>query len=167
MVASQEEAGSTMLFLAGGMPCSSALTWWSRFASAPPPPSRTVAVAPPPSRCWATPTCHHASIWPFGRRWPEAPEGLERGYFVRPTVLSAVRPMVVAGKEIFGPVLVILAHDGDDDAVRIANDSIYGLDGGVVGCSEAVRLLSYRTQGWCAGRWSGDRGRSVSRPGWR
>ncbi len=108
----------------------------------------------------------HASIWPFGRRWPEAPEGLERGYFVRPTVLSDVRPMVVAGDEIFGPVLVVLAHDGDDDAVRIANDSICGLDGGVVDFrSGAAPFIPH--SGWCAGRWSGDRGRSVSRPGWR
>lgn len=44
---------------------------------------------------------------------PETPEGLERGFFVRPTVFSHVMPdMVIAREEIFGPVLVILAHDG-------------------------------------------------------
>jgi aldehyde dehydrogenase (NAD+) len=60
------------------------------------------------------------------------PEGLERGYFVRPTVFSEVTPeMTIAREEIFGPVLAIQPYDGEDDAVRIANDSIYGLAGGV------------------------------------
>jgi acyl-CoA reductase-like NAD-dependent aldehyde dehydrogenase len=62
----------------------------------------------------------------------EAPEGLERGYFVRPTVFSEVTPeMTIAQEEIFGPVLVIQPYDDEDDAVRIANDSEYGLAGGV------------------------------------
>jgi aldehyde dehydrogenase (NAD+) len=62
----------------------------------------------------------------------EPPEGLERGYFVRPTVFSEVTPeMTIAQEEIFGPVLAIMPYDDDDDAVRIANDSIYGLAGGV------------------------------------
>jgi aldehyde dehydrogenase (NAD+) len=62
----------------------------------------------------------------------EPPEGIERGYFVRPTVFSDVRSeMTIAQEEIFGPVLSIIPHDGEDDAVRIANDSIYGLAGGV------------------------------------
>jgi acyl-CoA reductase-like NAD-dependent aldehyde dehydrogenase len=61
-----------------------------------------------------------------------APEGLERGYFVRPTVFSEVTPeMTIAREEIFGPVLVIQPYEGEDDAVRIANDSDYGLAGGV------------------------------------
>jgi len=61
-----------------------------------------------------------------------APEGLDRGYFVRPTVFSEVTPeMTIAREEIFGPVLAIQPHDGEDDAVRIANDSAYGLAGGV------------------------------------
>ena len=60
------------------------------------------------------------------------PEGLERGYFVRPTVFSEVTPeMTIAQEEIFGPVLAIQPHDGEDDAVRIANDTVYGLAGGV------------------------------------
>jgi acyl-CoA reductase-like NAD-dependent aldehyde dehydrogenase len=60
------------------------------------------------------------------------PEGLERGYFVRPTVFSEVTPeMTIAQEEIFGPVLAIQPYDGEDDAVRIANDSVYGLAGGV------------------------------------
>jgi aldehyde dehydrogenase (NAD+) len=62
----------------------------------------------------------------------EAPEGLERGYFVRPTVFSEVTPeMTISREEIFGPVLSIQPYDGEDDAVRIANDSDYGLAGGV------------------------------------
>jgi aldehyde dehydrogenase (NAD+) len=61
-----------------------------------------------------------------------APDGLERGYFVRPTVFSEVTPeMTIAQEEIFGPVLSIQPYDGEDDAVRIANDSVYGLAGGV------------------------------------
>ncbi|MDX6740983.1 aldehyde dehydrogenase [Actinocorallia sp. A-T 12471] len=65
------------------------------------------------------------------------PAHLERGYFVEPTVLTGVTPdATVAQEEIFGPVLAVLAHDGDDDAVRIANDSAYGLSGMVVSASE-------------------------------
>jgi len=61
-----------------------------------------------------------------------APEGLERGYFVRPTVFSDVTPeMTIAQEEIFGPVLAIQPYDGEDEAVRIANDTVYGLAGGV------------------------------------
>ncbi len=63
---------------------------------------------------------------------PEAPDGLERGFYVRPTVFSDVDPqMVIAREEIFGPVLVVIPADGDDHAVEIANDSDYGLSGGV------------------------------------
>ncbi|MEM8929641.1 MAG: aldehyde dehydrogenase family protein [Acidobacteriota bacterium] len=62
----------------------------------------------------------------------EPPEGLDRGYFVRPTVFADVTPeMTIAKEEIFGPVLSILSHDGDDHAVRLANDSPYGLAGAV------------------------------------
>ena len=62
----------------------------------------------------------------------KAPEGLERGYFVRPTVFSEVTPrMTIAQEEIFGPVLVIQPYEDEDDAVRIANDTVYGLAGGV------------------------------------
>jgi acyl-CoA reductase-like NAD-dependent aldehyde dehydrogenase len=62
----------------------------------------------------------------------EPPEGLEAGYFVRPTVLSDVaNHFEVAQEEIFGPVLVLVPYDGEDEAVRLANDSRYGLAGGV------------------------------------
>ncbi|TML62680.1 MAG: aldehyde dehydrogenase family protein [Actinobacteria bacterium] len=62
----------------------------------------------------------------------DLPEGLDKGYFVRPTVFSDVRPdMTIAQEEIFGPVLSIIPYDDEDDAVRIANDTVYGLSGGV------------------------------------
>lgn len=62
----------------------------------------------------------------------EMPEGLTKGYFVRPTVFADVRnDMTIAQEEIFGPVLSIIPYEDEDDAVRIANDTIYGLAGGV------------------------------------
>lgn len=63
---------------------------------------------------------------------PEVPEGLEGGYYVRPTLFADVdNGMRIAQEEIFGPVLVVIPYDDEDDAVRIANDSPYGLGGGV------------------------------------
>jgi acyl-CoA reductase-like NAD-dependent aldehyde dehydrogenase len=60
------------------------------------------------------------------------PEGLDTGFFVRPTVFSEVTPeMTIAQEEIFGPVLCIQPYEDDEDAVRIANDTVYGLAGGV------------------------------------
>jgi acyl-CoA reductase-like NAD-dependent aldehyde dehydrogenase len=62
----------------------------------------------------------------------EPPEGLDSGYFVRPTIFSDVgSEMTIAQEEIFGPVLAILPYDDEEDAVRIANDTMYGLAGGV------------------------------------
>jgi aldehyde dehydrogenase (NAD+) len=56
----------------------------------------------------------------------------ERGYWIEPTVVAGLDNKArTAREEIFGPVLVVIAHDGDDDAVRIANDSPYGLSGAV------------------------------------
>ncbi len=58
----------------------------------------------------------------------ERPDGVSKGYFVRPTVFSDVRnAMTIAREEIFGPVLCILPYEDEEDAVRIANDSPYGL----------------------------------------
>jgi acyl-CoA reductase-like NAD-dependent aldehyde dehydrogenase len=60
------------------------------------------------------------------------PEGLEQGYYVQPTVFSDVRrDMTIAQEEIFGPVLSIIPYDSEQEAVDIANDSNYGLAGGV------------------------------------
>ncbi|MGO9910284.1 MAG: aldehyde dehydrogenase family protein [Acidimicrobiales bacterium] len=62
----------------------------------------------------------------------EAPEGLEQGFFVKPTVFSDVtREMTIAQEEIFGPVLAIMPFDTEEEAIEIANDSAYGLAGGV------------------------------------
>ena len=61
------------------------------------------------------------------------PQHLQKGYFVEPTLFTDVdNSMTIAQEEIFGPVLVVIPFDDDDDAVRIANDSVYGLAGGVV-----------------------------------
>jgi aldehyde dehydrogenase (NAD+) len=60
------------------------------------------------------------------------PEGLERGYYVQPTIFSDVRnDMTIAQEEIFGPVLSIIPYDTEEEAIAIANDSTYGLAGGV------------------------------------
>ncbi|OBH21086.1 aldehyde dehydrogenase [Mycolicibacter terrae] len=60
------------------------------------------------------------------------PEGLDGGFFVQPTVFADVdNSMTIAQEEIFGPVLSIIAYDTEDDAVKIANDSVYGLAGSV------------------------------------
>ncbi|GAA4950548.1 aldehyde dehydrogenase family protein [Streptomonospora halophila] len=62
----------------------------------------------------------------------QAPEGRDRGFFVRPTVFADVDSgMRIAQEEIFGPVLALIAYDTEDDAVRIANDTDYGLSGAV------------------------------------
>lgn len=61
---------------------------------------------------------------------PGRPDGLDKGWFVKPTVFSNVRnDMTIGREEIFGPVLSIIPYDGEDDAIRIANDSPYGLSG--------------------------------------
>ena len=63
---------------------------------------------------------------------PGRPEGLASGYFVKPTVFSDVRSdMTIAQEEIFGPVLAILPYDTEEEAVAIANDTVYGLAGAV------------------------------------
>jgi aldehyde dehydrogenase (NAD+) len=60
------------------------------------------------------------------------PADRDTGYFIEPTVIAGLdNNAKVAREEIFGPVLTVIAHDGDDDAVRIANDSPYGLSGTV------------------------------------
>jgi acyl-CoA reductase-like NAD-dependent aldehyde dehydrogenase len=62
----------------------------------------------------------------------EQPEGLERGHYVMPTIFSDVKnSMTIAQEEIFGPVLSIIPYDTEEEAVAIANDSLYGLSGGV------------------------------------
>lgn len=73
------------------------------------------------------------------------PQGLEAGYFVKPTVFVNVsNDMTIAREEIFGPVLGVIAYDSDEDAIRIANDSNYGLHAAVLGTdpSRARRVAS-------------------------
>jgi aldehyde dehydrogenase (NAD+) len=73
------------------------------------------------------------------------PKGLEAGYFVKPTVFVNVsNDMTIAREEIFGPVLTVITYDTDEDAIRIANDSKYGLHGAVLGTdlARAKRVAS-------------------------
>ena len=74
------------------------------------------------------------------------PEGLETGYFVKPTVFSNVsNEMTIAREEIFGPVLSIIPYEDEDDAIRIANDTPYGLSGYVSsGDLERARRVASR-----------------------
>ncbi len=74
------------------------------------------------------------------------PDGLDKGYFVKPTVFANVtNDMTIAREEIFGPVLSIIAYDDEDDAIRIANDTPYGLSG-YVSCAdlETARRIASR-----------------------
>ncbi|MBU3067037.1 aldehyde dehydrogenase [Nocardia sp. NEAU-G5] len=71
----------------------------------------------------------------------QTPPGLRNGFYVTPTVFADVTStMRIAREEIFGPVLVVLAYDDIDDAVHMANDSDYGLSGGVWSADEAAAL---------------------------
>jgi len=73
------------------------------------------------------------------------PDGLEAGFYVKPTVFVHVKnDMTIAQEEIFGPVLSVIAYDSEDEAVRIANDSKYGLHAAVIGTdvSRARRVAS-------------------------
>jgi aldehyde dehydrogenase (NAD+) len=74
------------------------------------------------------------------------PKGLEKGYFVKPTVFVNVsNDMTIAREEIFGPVLSVITYDTDEDAIRIANDSSYGLHGAVLG-TEIARARRVASQ---------------------
>lgn len=76
----------------------------------------------------------------------ETPDGLDTGYFVAPTVFSDVtRDMTIAREEIFGPVLVIIPYDSEEEAIEIANDTDYGLAGGVwSGDAEHAKAVARR-----------------------
>jgi aldehyde dehydrogenase (NAD+) len=64
---------------------------------------------------------------------PNAPTGFDKGFFVRPTLFTNVdNSMTIAQEEIFGPVLAVIPFDDEEDAIRIANDSVYGLAGNVM-----------------------------------
>jgi acyl-CoA reductase-like NAD-dependent aldehyde dehydrogenase len=88
------------------------------------------------------------------------PENLEKGYFFEPTVLIVDENSEIAQEELFGPVLAIIAHDGDDDAVRIANNSEFGLSGAVSSADNerglaAARKIRTGTIGVNGGMWFG------------
>jgi aldehyde dehydrogenase (NAD+) len=73
------------------------------------------------------------------------PDGLNRGHFVKPTIFGGVTPdMAIAREEIFGPVLAILPYDSVDEAVAMANDSVYGLGGYVQGEITEARAVARR-----------------------
>ena len=77
---------------------------------------------------------------------PGRPAGLDRGYYVRPTVFANVRnDMTIAREEIFGPVLSILPYEDEEDAIRIANDTPYGLSG-YVASGDQERALRVATR---------------------
>ncbi|GIZ51449.1 aldehyde dehydrogenase family protein [Noviherbaspirillum aridicola] len=77
---------------------------------------------------------------------PDAPAGLEKGYYVQPTVFGRVKPdSTIAQEEIFGPVLSIITYKDEDEAVRIANGTLYGLAGGVwAGSDERAQQVARR-----------------------
>jgi aldehyde dehydrogenase (NAD+) len=85
------------------------------------------------------------------------PEG--KGFFVEPTLFVDVDPkMTIAQEEIFGPVCVVIPYEDDDDAVRIANDSIYGLSGSISSGSDehalaVARRIRTGTIGLNGGQW--------------
>ena len=76
---------------------------------------------------------------------PGRPDGIETGYFTRPTLFSGVtNEMTIAREEIFGPVVTIIPYDSEEDAVRIANDTDYGLSAVVFGDDAAVKRVAPR-----------------------
>ena len=74
------------------------------------------------------------------------PQGLEAGFFVKPTVFVNVKnSMAIAQEEIFGPVLSVIAYDSEEEAIRLANDSNYGLHSAVMGTDiERARRVASR-----------------------
>jgi aldehyde dehydrogenase (NAD+)/betaine-aldehyde dehydrogenase len=75
----------------------------------------------------------------------EAPQGVGGGFFVKPTVLACNDPKAtVAQEEIFGPVLTIIPYDTEADAIRIANDTVYGLGGAVWSATDEHALAVAR-----------------------
>ena len=76
---------------------------------------------------------------------PGRPEGFNKGYFARPTVFANVtNDMTIAREEIFGPVLVMIPYDTVEDAISMANDTVYGLAGYVQGPEDEARAVANR-----------------------
>jgi aldehyde dehydrogenase (NAD+) len=75
------------------------------------------------------------------------PPGLDRGWFIEPTAFVVDNDMTIAREEVFGPVAALIPHDGEDDAVRLANDSAYGLNASVFSADESrARRVASRLQ---------------------
>lgn len=71
------------------------------------------------------------------------PDGMNAGYFVRPTVFSHVtNDMTIAQEEIFGPVLSLIGYEDDEDAIRIANDTMFGLSGYISGSEARAKKMA-------------------------
>ena len=80
------------------------------------------------------------------------PEQFDKGWFVQPTLFADVtNDMTIAREEIFGPVLVVIPFDDDDDAVRIANDNQYGLGGYVTGSDDRAMAIAKRLRAGIVG----------------
>jgi aldehyde dehydrogenase (NAD+) len=78
---------------------------------------------------------------------PDAPAGLERGFYVTPTIFSGDNNARLAREEVFGPVLVMIPFDSEEDAIAIANDSAYGLAGAIwSGDPERARAVATRVR---------------------
>lgn len=77
---------------------------------------------------------------------PGRPAGIDKGYFVKPTVFANVdNSMTIAREEIFGPVLTLIPYESEEEAIRIANDTVYGLSGYVyAGSIEKARKVASR-----------------------
>nr|WP_202446930.1 aldehyde dehydrogenase family protein [Streptomyces sp. SID5468] len=74
---------------------------------------------------------------------PRPPEGLEKGYYVRPTVFADVTPeMTIAQEEIFGPVLAVMGYRDEEEALAIANGTVYGL-AGAVWCADEEKAVAF------------------------
>jgi acyl-CoA reductase-like NAD-dependent aldehyde dehydrogenase len=80
-----------------------------------------------------------------GARLVTGGKRVDPGFFYTPTLLAGVDPdSEIAQEEVFGPVLAVIPYDGEDDAVRIANGTIYGLSGGVFGGEERAIAVARR-----------------------
>ena len=73
------------------------------------------------------------------------PDGLDKGFYVRPTLFTNVsNDMTIAQEEIFGPVITMIPYEDDEDAIRIANDTCYGLSSVICGDPEKANKMARR-----------------------
>ncbi len=94
------------------------------------------------------------------------PDGFDTGYYIKPTVFADVTSnMAIAKEEIFGPVLSILFYDTEEEAIKIANDTVYGLPHNVQSATSRTRNASHRrsARDACTSRRARNAQRSVRR----